>query len=168
MARSSRSRKEQTLPGHLHRRPNTYALAASANGAALLALAPPSDAEIVYTPTNGLVSRNGSFNLDLNNDGIVDFTVVELAKRTSLRSTQLLSVIPAQGNQVMCSWVPIRAGQTTGNENDATARPEPAPRIHPASRRLHPPSCVRPLCDPWSPHSASTASPSGARRKGTN
>jgi hypothetical protein len=113
MARSSQSRKKQNLPGLLHRRLNAYALAASATGAALLALTPPSEAEIVFRHANGTVSRNGSFNLDLNNDGIVDFTIVEFARGTSLHSTQLLSVIPHLGNHVMCGWVVC----TSGNSN---------------------------------------------------
>ena len=118
MARSSgsgrksrkRSPKEPQLSGLLHRRLNAYALAASATGAALLALSPPSEAEIVYTPANSVISRNGSYRLDLNNDGIVDFTIVEFAKGSSLRSTQSLSVIPERQNQVMCGWVACTSG----------------------------------------------------------
>ncbi len=113
MPRSSRSRKTQNLSTPLYRRLNAYALAATATGAAILTLAPPSDAEIVFTHANGIVTRNGSFNLDLNNDGIVDFTIVEFAKGTSLHSTQLLSVIPQVGNHVMCGWVVC----TSGNSN---------------------------------------------------
>ncbi len=41
----------------------------------LLALALPAAAEIVYTPTNITIEGNGSsYNLDLNNDGVTDFT----------------------------------------------------------------------------------------------
>lgn len=105
--RSPRSRKTQTLSAPLHWRLNAYALAAGATGAAMLALAPPSLAEIVYTPASGKVSRNGSFELDLNRDGIVDFTIVDHVEGTAI---QFLSVIPAEGNHVMCSWVACTSG----------------------------------------------------------
>jgi hypothetical protein len=41
----------------------------------LLALALFAQAEIVYTSTNVLIPTNGSFSLDLNHDGIIDFTL---------------------------------------------------------------------------------------------
>jgi hypothetical protein len=110
VAGSPRSRKAQNLSASLRRRLNAYAVVASATGAAMLALAPPSGAEIVFTHANGMVSRNGSLNLDLNHDGVVDFTIVEFAKGTSLRSSQSLSVIPPQGNHVMCGWVACSSG----------------------------------------------------------
>jgi hypothetical protein len=108
--RLPRPRKIQSLSAPLHHRLNAYALAASAAGAALLALAPWSEAEIVFTHANGIVPRNGSLSLDLNNDGIVDFTLVEFAKGTSLHSSQWLSVIPPRGNHVMCGWVACSSG----------------------------------------------------------
>jgi hypothetical protein len=40
----------------------------------LLAVAWPAEAKIVYTPTNITIGRNSSYNLDVNNDGISDFT----------------------------------------------------------------------------------------------
>lgn len=112
MANSPRTRQKKSLTAPLQRRLNAYALAASATGAAVLALTPASAAEIVYTPANAMVTRNGSLSLDVNNDGIVDFTIVEFAKGTSLRSTQLLSVIPAPGNHVMCGWIVCTSGNS--------------------------------------------------------
>jgi hypothetical protein len=50
----------------------SYALTAAASGVAVLALAEPSRAEVVYTPANQSIWANGGV-LDLNNDGIVDF-----------------------------------------------------------------------------------------------
>ena len=44
-----RPRKPASLSLSVHHRLNMYALAASAAGVSLLALAPPSEAEIVYT-----------------------------------------------------------------------------------------------------------------------
>src|SRR5208337_2189444 len=75
------SRTPCTLPDSLHHRLNAYALAASAAGVSLLALADPAQAKIVYTPghvTFGgspVVYRGnrGSYYLDLNHDGFPDF-----------------------------------------------------------------------------------------------
>ena len=52
-----------------------YALAASAAGVSLLALAPPSEAKIVYTPTRHVIGNNGIYPLDLNHDGTIDFLI---------------------------------------------------------------------------------------------
>jgi len=41
----------------------------------LLALALPAEAQIVYTPTNITIGLNSSYNLDVNNDGVTDFTI---------------------------------------------------------------------------------------------
>jgi len=51
-----------------------YAAAASAAGVGLLALVEPSQAQIVYTKAHTLITPNTTFSLDLNNDGIADFT----------------------------------------------------------------------------------------------
>jgi len=74
------SRIPSKLSGSLHHRLNAYALAASAAGVSLLALAQPAEAKIVYTPadrTFGGISwgvvHGGSYYLDLNHDGIADF-----------------------------------------------------------------------------------------------
>jgi len=83
-----------------HRRLSSYALAASAAGVGMLALAPPSEAEIVYTPPDRIVviSKGHSYNLDLNHDGITDFTLqVRTFSGTSTFSS-VLSARPAAGN----------------------------------------------------------------------
>jgi hypothetical protein len=49
-----------------------YAVAASAAGVGILALAQPTEAKIVCTHTHQKIS--GQFNLDVNHDGVVDFT----------------------------------------------------------------------------------------------
>jgi hypothetical protein len=94
---SALSRSVQT---HL----NAYTLAAGASGVALLALPQSSEAEIVYTPTNQIIGRQGSYSLDLNHDGIVDFRIVELVnKEGSFGTFQSLRVKAATGNEVQCS-----------------------------------------------------------------
>ncbi len=76
-----------------------YATAASAAGVAAISLAQPCHAEIVYTKTHQVI---GSYSLDLNNDGIVDFTITN--SRQTYRSghawSQTLSVQGIGTNQV--------------------------------------------------------------------
>jgi hypothetical protein len=64
-----------TLSDSVHRQLNMYALAASAAGVGMLALAQAAEAKIVYTPTHQVIQRGGRLNLDLNHDGIVDFYI---------------------------------------------------------------------------------------------
>jgi hypothetical protein len=92
------------LPVLLHQRLNTYALAAGAAGVSLLALSQPSDAEVVYTPADQVIGRQGSYKLDLNHDGIIDYIIAEHAGPDgSFGTNQQLSVKPARSNHVLCS-----------------------------------------------------------------
>lgn len=59
----------------VHRRFNRIA---TIFAVALLTIAGPAAAEIVYTPASVTISKNGSIGLDLNNDGIIDFTLQEV------------------------------------------------------------------------------------------
>ena len=61
------------LSDSLRRRLNAYALAASAAGVGMLALAQSSEAEIVYTPTHHVFRKGHIYKLDLNRDGTMDF-----------------------------------------------------------------------------------------------
>ena len=70
----SRNRAAQQLSESLHRGLNAYALAASAAGVSVLALAHPVEARIIYTKAHILI-HNGSYPLDLNHDGLTDFTL---------------------------------------------------------------------------------------------
>jgi len=86
----------------------SYAAAASAAGVGLLATAQPSEAKIVYTPTHTVVSPNTSLKIDLNSDGIDDFTFTEfgfagrIANTGSTHSSGFLNVRGAQSaNQVI-------------------------------------------------------------------
>jgi hypothetical protein len=54
---------------------NLLAYAAAATAAGIGLLAQPAEAKIVYTVANTTIQGNGSLNLDLNNDGIADFTI---------------------------------------------------------------------------------------------
>lgn len=73
--KSPRQGKPSAVSESLHSRLNMYALAASAAGVSVLALAPTAQAKVVYTPTHQVIGRNGVYNLDLNGDGTVDFLI---------------------------------------------------------------------------------------------
>lgn len=74
MKKSVYSSKVANIPDSIREHLHTYALAASAAGVTLLALAPLGEAEIVYTPANLQISPIGSYTLDVDNDGTTDFT----------------------------------------------------------------------------------------------
>lgn len=63
-----------SLSESVHHRLNMYALAASAAGVGVLALARTSEAKIVYTPANQTIANKIALNLDLNHDGTPDFS----------------------------------------------------------------------------------------------
>ncbi len=63
------------LSDSLHRRLEMYALAASAAGVGVLALAQPAEAKVVYTPAHHVILRRSHFALDSNHDGITDFYI---------------------------------------------------------------------------------------------
>src|SRR5579863_2039866 len=73
-----RSRKTVKLPDSLHRDLTSYVLAAGAAGVSVLALAPSSEGQIVYTPTHEFIDRNGTMLIDLNHDGITDVMIREV------------------------------------------------------------------------------------------
>jgi hypothetical protein len=76
MKRSSGPRKTASnLSESVHQQLNMYAIAAGAAGVSLLALTQPSEAKIVYTPANVYIGINQHYNLDLNHDRIIDFTI---------------------------------------------------------------------------------------------
>jgi hypothetical protein len=76
---SAKLRKSETLPQMLDRRLLLYALAAGAT----LASSTPSQAEVVFTPSNAVLSRLGKFDIDLDNDGSADFTILRALGRYS-------------------------------------------------------------------------------------
>jgi hypothetical protein len=61
------SRRPAKKPFHLSqsltRSLNAYALGACATGVSLLALAAPSEAEVLYTPANVVIGRDGSYGI---------------------------------------------------------------------------------------------------------
>lgn len=77
MKRSSRPRKTASLFESVQQQLNMYALAAGAAGVGMLALAQPAEAKIVYTASNVRIGYGGmhAYHLDLNHDGIADFSI---------------------------------------------------------------------------------------------
>lgn len=60
----------------LHNKLNAYTLSAAAAGVTILAVTPPAGAEIVFTPVNGVIAEGSKYSLDLNHDGVIDFTLI--------------------------------------------------------------------------------------------
>ncbi len=84
-----------------HQQLDMYALAASAAGVGMLVLAQPAQATIVYTPTHKVIGLNGSYNLDLNRDGITDFRIYEHDFYSVVYNDNFLSVEPQGSNGVV-------------------------------------------------------------------
>ena len=90
------------LPRPVHQRLNMYALAASAAGVGMLAVVPPSEAKIVYTPAHIKITPNHTIPLDLNHDGTKDFTFRNVLSTTSVGSfrSDRLSILPQNANEI--------------------------------------------------------------------
>jgi len=91
-------RTPSKLSKSVHRQLNSYALAASAAGVSVLALANPASAKIVYTPAHKMIPRGlpGMAYLDLNRDGIADFKFENWWLSATDAWLSSLSVFPAQ------------------------------------------------------------------------
>jgi hypothetical protein len=101
MKRSLRASETSFVLSHsLQRRLNMYALAASAAGVSMLALAQPLEAKVISTKTNQVIGNNGVYNLDLNHDGTVDFLIQEW-NLGGWSSDNALLADPAFGNAVL-------------------------------------------------------------------
>jgi hypothetical protein len=90
------SRMPSALSDSVRLRLNMYALAASAAGVGALALAQPSEAEIVYTPAHVTIGINQTIPLDLNHDGKTDFSFKNRTDTFEGSGQGLLSVVPAR------------------------------------------------------------------------
>jgi hypothetical protein len=73
MKRFPQSPKKPNLSESIGRHLDMYALAASAAGVGVMALAQPAEGKIVFTPAN--VPIVGTVNIDLNHDGVADFAI---------------------------------------------------------------------------------------------
>jgi hypothetical protein len=100
---SGRPKTASNLSASVHQQLNMYAIAASAAGVGILALAQPVEAKIVYTPANVVIGYNGveAYNLDLNHGGITDFTIHWTKSFGIYFRHQDLYALPAASNQVV-------------------------------------------------------------------
>lgn len=105
---SPRTNRKNRLPISLNERLDrkllSYTVAASAAGVALMALSSAGQAEIVYTAANQSIPPGGTVNLDLNHDGITDFTIrANFASCAFIENCwiQSLKVDPASQNGVL-------------------------------------------------------------------
>jgi hypothetical protein len=128
MERSSqRLRTIANLPQPIRQQVHLYAVAASAAGVGILALAEPADAEIVYTPTHLTIAPNRTFALDLNHDGIVDFTI---QNRLYIYSTfdrrDDLTIVPEGANEILghASAAALGQGVKVGSSGAFSAGPK--------------------------------------------
>jgi len=104
MKRSSGPRKTAKLSASFHQRLNMYALAASATGVGMFALAQPAEAKIVYTPAHKQIAPNNTVPIDLNNDGKIDFSIHDSFTCTSFCEyiVGAITVLPTrQGNEIV-------------------------------------------------------------------
>jgi hypothetical protein len=102
MKRSTGPRTTAELSHSFHRRLNAYALAASAAGVGMLALAPTAAAKIVFTRVHKTIPYNhGPLFFDVNNDGVNDFALRgRLTSTTSGKFAKLNVYAAHAGNAV--------------------------------------------------------------------
>jgi hypothetical protein len=110
------------LSSTLHKNLNAYTLGAATAGVALLALTPPAAAEIIFTPVNGQIAGGSKYALDLNHDGVVDFTLENDFHNSTTPFGDDLNIVPAvKGNGV---W---QGPRERYNQRDAAALPAGVP-----------------------------------------
>jgi hypothetical protein len=93
MRRQESQPKRAISPCELEQQLRWYALAAAATGVGILA-SQPSDAEIVYTKAHQRITPNTITKLDLNHDGIVDFSLKDTHSSNNSNAYGRLSVLP--------------------------------------------------------------------------
>ena len=101
MKRSSGPRKTASLSEPVNRHLNMYALAASAAGVSMLALAPGLQAKIVYKPAH-VANPPGTMHLplDLNRDGIADFYFINTSYSIGKNDYVRLNIAAEAGNAI--------------------------------------------------------------------
>jgi hypothetical protein len=105
------------LKSTLDHRLISYAAVASAAGVTALALAQTAAAEIVYTPAD--ISVGNSYALDLNHDGIPDFTF-QVSPVDSGHGHDLSLLLDVPGNAALIGPLPIGAPIGGGRKFDTS------------------------------------------------
>ena len=115
-------RKPLQLSSSLCQNLNAYTLSAAAAGVTLLAAAQPAGAEIVFTPVNGQIASGSKYALDLNHDGVIDFTFQNDFHISTTPFGDDLNIVPAvKGNGI---W---QGARERYNQPDAAALPAGVP-----------------------------------------
>lgn len=100
-----RIRKPAELSPLLQRDLTRYALAAIAAGVGVLSLTAPSEAEIIHTKVDRVIGRGQTYNIDLNHDGNVDFSIQNIFNRCtrtfSFCPEDEIVATPANGNSIV-------------------------------------------------------------------
>lgn len=91
MERKRKKRAVEGVSAGLEQRLKSYALMAAAAGAGALALPATANASVVYVPTT-INLIDGTAPLDLDGDGVTDFTFIDQIKLGSLYSNRTLQV----------------------------------------------------------------------------
>lgn len=96
MKNPSQSRILTELPKPLEGNLKHYALAATAAGVGLLATSPGAEAKVIYTPANEAIPYNGvPVPIDLNHDGVDDFTLSAITTYGGRHSGAFIQVTPS-------------------------------------------------------------------------
>jgi hypothetical protein len=103
----SAGRRKQGVPisDSLQRKLSIYAVAAGAAGVGVLASSSPAEGEVVYTPAHEVLGRNQKYAIDLNHDGIIDYTLDNYFFQDGRRGSYItanLSAVPTAG-EIVCS-----------------------------------------------------------------
>jgi hypothetical protein len=99
-----------------------YVTAATAAGVAMMAAAPPAAAEVVYTRTHVTIGADSTYALDINHDGVADFTLIRCGSCVNHASILLVG-FEAVGNQVIVGAPALSARSPIGpgqNFNSST------------------------------------------------
>jgi len=107
MKPSCQSKQSFRLPDFEHRL-SMYALAASAAGVGMLALAQPAEGKIVYTKTHKTVGLKGILHLDLNHDGIADFDLKNTLTSWTFGARDWLSAFPDRQKNALWGHTALR------------------------------------------------------------
>jgi hypothetical protein len=139
----TRGKSGTSLDSSLENRLKGYALAATAAGVSVVAFAQASDAEIIYTNVNKPVILNGApLSLDVNNDGVVDFTLTNFSSLTGGLGFFFLAIAPAQSSneilQVTSHKKAVAAALSAGHQIGAKSsfRKNP-PRLYMARDKFN-------------------------------
>jgi hypothetical protein len=94
-------RQRKNLSHALEHQAKMYALAATAAGAGVLALAQPTEAKIIFTHVNHVIEPKQHYNLDLNHDGIVDFSFYNESTLLGHHSVSVTVTPTGQSNEIL-------------------------------------------------------------------